>query len=174
MSKNPSKPEGKDYTNFVNLMAVHAEASTRLAALQANADARVIDILDDHRDEYTKLQSAIVESEASLEVILRRNQDTWLGEKKSIKCPYGTASFRGSSKLHVENDELSVALVERMPDGDLYLNRETTLDLEALEALDDATLASLKIRRVRAENFSVKPAKIDLGKAGKAAAEAGT
>lgn len=173
MSKSAFKPEGKDYQNFVDLMAVHAEASTRLAALQATADQVMLDILDDHREEYTKLQSTIVETEASLEVILRRNQDTWLGEKKSIKCPYGTASFRASSKLIIDNAELSVALVERMEDGELYLNREVTLDLEALEALDDATLATLKIRRSKSENFSVKPAKIDLGKAGKAAAESG-
>jgi hypothetical protein len=87
--------------------------------------------------------------------------------------PYGTVGFRTATKLDVPNEELTIALLERYTDADIYLRSRKFLNLEALETLSDSKLLDLKIQRITADKLTVTPAKIDLGKAVKKAAEAG-
>jgi len=55
---------------------------------------------------------------------------------------------------------------------DMYIRTERKLNLEALEKLSDSELLALRVKRVPTSSFSVKPAKVDMGKAVKEAAEA--
>ena len=50
-----------------------------------------------------------------------------------------------------------------------FLRQRTYLSLEALEALDDGELRQLKVARVTTEKITISAAKVDLGKALKAA-----
>jgi len=74
------------------------------------------------------------------------------------------------------DEELSLALLAneevRTPGfkATPYVRVETHLNLDALKMLEDDVLAHLKIRRRQSTTFSVKAAKLDLGKAVAAAA----
>lgn len=173
MKKAPEEIAGQDYLDFVSNAALVAEASARLAALQAEADKRIIDILDEAREEHSKLQAALTQAEDAIEIIVSRNRAKWFGDKKSLKCPYGTAQFRKGSALEIPNEELTVELIRRMFPGDesLYIRTEAKINKEAVEVLTDGELERLRVRKVTTESFTFKPATIDLGKSSKAAAE---
>jgi hypothetical protein len=98
----------------------------------------------------------------------------WFQDKKSIKTPYGSVGFRSTTSLDVPNEEASIILIEQLCKDDekaQYLRKETTLNREALELLSDAELRQFRIKRLKEESCTVKPLKLDLGKAVKEAAE---
>lgn len=164
-------PATEDFTDLLDAVAIYAEATNRLATIQAEIDQIVIDAIDARRKDFADFQSAQAAAEQAIEILATRNRDTWFTQKKTLQTPYGAVSFRSATSLEIPNEELTIALVERDPDSDLYLRRETSLNKEALDTLDDIALASLRIQRVTTEKCSIKPAKVDIGKAAKAAAE---
>jgi hypothetical protein len=113
--------------------------------------------------------------------------------KKSIKTPYGEVSLKKSTALKIENEDVSLVLIEkeiailemkiaaesnpetlgvmnaRLATLKSLLRPKVELNKEALEKLDDGDLSRFRIVRQENENFSVKPAKIDMGKAVKEA-----
>ena len=165
------KPD--DYKNLVDLLAVFAEATARMALLTGDIQGEYINIVDERRDEYAKLQSTLTESETAIVAIVSAHPEWFIGVK-SIKTPYGTVGFRKSTSLDVPNEEASIILIEqKCSEEDIakYLRKETTLNLEALETLTDAELRQFRIKRASEDNCTVKPLKLDLGKAVKEAAE---
>jgi hypothetical protein len=186
-----------DFQAMIGLLAVYTEAVNRLATLQTDANDEMMEWLDEAKVEYANYQKAATEAEAALEVIALKHQD-WFTSKKSIKTPYGVVRFHSSTELEVQNPEATLVKlrleeeqsryhVDEMIDGhnavigtahsygeptfkaaDFIRTREE-LNLEKLEALPDEQLARLGIKRVHKQNFSVKPASLDLGKAVKEA-----
>lgn len=170
--------DSPDFQNLVNLLAVYSEASNRLAELQADVNRQTLELIDEHKPEYAALQETLAKSEAALETISREHP-AWFGKSKSVRTPYGVVKFHASTKLEVPNEEATLLLIEREMERDPEFPRDAirvsqALNLEAIERLDDATLKRLRVARVPNDNFSVKPATIDLGKAVKDAAPAAT
>lgn len=155
----------KDYTNLINCLSIHAEANARLGELENDLQQAFIDLVDARRADYATLQNTLSKSADAIEAAATLHPE-WFAKAKSIKTPYGTVAFRSVTKLEVPNEEVSIVLLEQLgQDGLPFLVTEKRLNLEALEKLDDQELARLRIRRVQTENFSIKPAKIDMGKA---------
>lgn len=165
-------PTGDEYANLVNLLAVHSEAANRMAVLDAELQGDWMATVDQHRKEYTALQSKVSESEAAIELMVARHPE-WFQSLRSLKTPYGDVSLRSSTKLEVPNEELTLALLGRRDDSELFTRTRTFLNLEALESLDDAELKALKISRITSDKCTVKPMKVDLGKAVKMAEKGG-
>lgn len=181
-TQNPASP---DFTELVNLLAVYTEACNQLAALQVQANESNLDLLDELKPDYARLQETVATTEATMELIALRNPQ-WFNEQQTIKTPYGTVRFRLSHELDIPNEEVTIILIKHraekaardnalaLPGAPInasafavttYIRTREELDREALEKLDDATLAELRIKRVQKKNFSAKPAALDLGKA---------
>lgn len=176
-----------DFTNLINLMSVLAEASTRMTQLTAETQSDFLDLVDGHKPEYAALQETIMRTEEALELAARQHPE-WFVDAKTIKTPFGTVSFRTSTKLEIPNEELTIVLIEQRIAAEqaqaaelgagesasaALLRQTTSLNLEALEQLEDAELQRLRIARVRNDSFRATPLKLDLGKAVKAAAGKG-
>ena len=104
--------------------------------------------------------------EAQVETIIRRHPE-WLAGKKSLRTPFGLVKFTASQRLEVLNEELSIALIQRLlpEDAGYFIRKREELNLDALGELDDAELGKLKIRRLPSDNFKIEPARADLSKA---------
>ena len=168
-----------DFENLVALLGVYSEAGNRLAQMEAAVNEQWLEIVDDELKDYTDLQKSFTEAGAALEIIARRHPE-WFLDGKTIKTPFGTAALKNNPpKLEAENPEATILMIqhaiekaEQLRDGGeqanalrKFLRVETTLNLEALSSLTDAELAKFRIVRTQADTFSVKAAKIDLGKA---------
>ena len=158
-----------DFKNLVDLMAIMAEGSARLGELENGLQQDWIDLVDARRKDYASLQFAIGNAEQAIEHLALTNPQGF--EKvKTVKTPYGTVAFRRSTKLEVKNEEVSILLLEQLgQDGLPFVRTAKALNLEALEKLDDAELERLRIKRVATESLTIKPTKVDLGKAVKQA-----
>lgn len=165
-----------DYKNLIDLLAILTEATNQLAALKLNADEAFTEILDDLKSDYARLQETVTTTTASLKLIAERHPE-WFENPRTLKTPYGSVSFHKSKVLDIPNEEHTLMLIQRaVAQGALSANTFTRtreeLNLEALEKLSDEGLAILRIKRVEKENFTVKPATVDLGKAVKTDAPA--
>lgn len=168
-------PKSTDFTNLVNLLAVFSEATHKLAEMEANLNGEVMVVIDEYKADYAAMQKTLTEAETALEIIAIRHPE-WFAEKKGLKTPYGTVKFTRSNPLVVTNEELSIVLIEREAhalglDPENLIRERKELNLEVLETLTDDQLRMFRMKRVPKENFSVQPAKLDLGKAVKEAAE---
>lgn len=172
MTKTKAKeaviPSEDEYKNLVDLLAIFSETSHRLAELDSLLQQQWMGVVDEHRKEYTTLQTKQAEAEAAIELMVAKHPE-WFVAIRSVKTPYGDVSVRSSTKLEVKNEELTLALIEQREDADLYTRTRKFLNLEALEDLEDAELNTLKIKRVTSDKTTVKPMKADLGKAVKLA-----
>ena len=166
-----------DFQEMVNLLAVFSEATNQLAELETSVNAEVLEMIDDHKSDYAKLQEALTKAETALEILARKHPE-WFAQKKSIKTPYGTAKLHKGTRLEVTNDEATVKLLRAEQarvlaesegytkfNAEDYIRISEVPKLEALETLDDSTLAKFMVRRVTEDKFSVTPAKLDMGKA---------
>ncbi len=180
--------ESPDFKKLVELLSTLSNATNQLEKLQNGANGKFLKLVDRKRDEYSRLQATITQTENELEQLAVKHPE-WFGEKRSIKTPFGTVTFHSSSALDIENEELSVALIkheiERAEQSLIHTDgsaaREALiarleklkgcirtveeLDKESLEKLDDAELKTFKIGRNQKNNFAAKPLKLDLGKA---------
>lgn len=177
MSAKTEQPTNEDFSNLVNLLAIYSDASNRLTEMETAANFALLQIVDEHKAEYAQLQKALTDAESALEVIALSHTE-WFGkDRKSIKTPYGTVKFHRATRLVVKNEEATVLLIEREAEHnsafreDDYLRKVKALNIEALERLDDAVLKKFRVERVQEDKFSVVPAKVDMGKAVKEAAE---
>lgn len=173
--KQTPDPKSEDFKNLVDLLGVYSEATHRLAEMEATLNGEILQAIDEYKADYAALQKALTETETALEVIATRHPE-WFAEKKGLKTPYGTVKFTKSTTLDIPNEELSIELIRREAhdltlDPENLLREKTELAIEVLETLTDDQLKAFRIRRRSSEKFSVTPAKIDLGKAVKEAAE---
>lgn len=171
MSTKATEDKSKtQYKYMIDLLAVYSEACNRLAMLETDSTQEFLMWVDESKEEYAELQEAIGKAEAALENLALANPD-WFEGKKSIRTLYGTVKLTKSTKMEVANEEVTLVLLEARAKTDELFKLEDvtrsvrTLNLEALEKLDDTTLAGFRIKRVTTENFKVEPLKVDMGKA---------
>lgn len=158
-----------DFKNLVDLLALFSDGTARLAAMQAEINQEYFGLVDERRKEYADLQEAVTKAESAIEALAVAHPE-WFTKKKSVATAYGSVSSRSTPRLEVANEEASILLIkhafEQDPEAAAKLLRaEETLNIEALENLDDAELRRFRIKRVREEKIKVTPKKIDLGKA---------
>lgn len=181
--KTPARSKTKtgpteDFQNMVDLLAVYSAGENLLAILQEKLNEEMLSLVDKCRGEYAELQEALTKAETGLEILARRHPE-WFETKKSIKTPYGTVKFHTGTHLEVTNDEATVKLLraeEKLNPqfaSDDYIRIQELPNIEALEGMDDSTLARFMVKRVKEEKFSVTAAKLDLGKAVKESAAKG-
>lgn len=166
-----TEPPNDDYKNLVDLLSVFSEAQNRMDQLQVSVNEGTLEVVDEHKTEYAKLQKTLAEAETALEIIARRHPD-WFEKRKTIRSPYGEVALKENpAKLVAANEEVSILMLENEGkanpefNASLYLRQKTELNLEALGDLTDDELKKFRIKRVQTDTFSVKPAKLDLGKA---------
>lgn len=175
MSKNNIQ-ETSEFKNFVELISIYTAAALELESVENSASAAQLELVDANLAEYTNLQQTITKTEEALQLIALKHPE-WFAGKASIKTPYGSVKWTPSTSLEIPNEELSIELIERDLQTNLesrpgdYIRTKKELNREALETCDDAMLARYKIRRVSKKTFAVTPAKLDMGKAVKAAQE---
>lgn len=169
---NKQVADAADYKNLIDLMAIYAEAVSRMDELENDLNQAWLDLVDARRKDYASLQFHIGQAETSIRDLAEMNPQ-WFAKARSLKTPYGTVAFRSGSKLEVKNEEASIILLEQLgTEGLPFIKMEKKLILEALEKLSDSELERLRIKRVATESCNIKPAKIDMGKAVAAAAKA--
>ena len=179
-NRTAAAADSADFKALVDLVALYSDAANQIKAMEADANAEFMEILDDRKPAYAKLQAVLTDSETALETLALKHPE-WFVTRKSIKTPYGTVKLTKSTKLAVRNEEVSILLIQRALENALgkpaeqsiadLLRTRTELNLEALEKLDDDLLKQFKIARVETQNFSIVPAVVDMGKAVKQAAE---
>ena len=158
-------------------MAVYSEASNRLQTIEAQANEDQLGLVDDVRGDYSRYQDVLMATAAAAEIIARRHPE-WFSRKATLTTPYGQVKLADNPpKLESENEELSVVMIETHAEKDpefkpeLYLRTVKSLNLDALKTLDDGLLKKFRIKRTQSDTFSIKPTKLDLGKAVEKAAE---
>jgi hypothetical protein len=165
-------PESPAFAEVVQLMALGSEADARLKAMGAEIDQAYLDLVDEHRAEYAKLQAALAQAEAAMELYCQQNPG-WFKLQKSIKTPYGKVAFRAGTSLVVKDKEATVRLIEALfgRAAERMLHQEKSPNLEVLESWADEDLKRIMVERVRADVFRFTPAAVDMGKATKEQAE---
>lgn len=157
-----------DFADLVNLLQQLTETTAALRKLEGKVTARYIDTVTDSVDEYKALQTKLSETEASLAVIAERNPQ-WYSEKKTVETPFGEVKRTSSTVLVIADEAATIALIRAANRSEDFLRVTTTVNREALESLEDDALAKLGVSRSTTYNFKPAAAKVDLGKAVKAA-----
>ena len=180
MSKKTKKTRAEEATaafrNLLKLLSLYSDATARLKEMEADNNQELLQIVDDKQKLYAELQLAVIESEKAIRGICQAHLE-WFATRKSIPTPYGTPGFRKSTETVIPNEEATILLIKmhakKNPDFNLalYVRTEEVLDKESLEKLPEEQLRAFRVQRVEKENFSIKPAQIDMGKAVKEAAE---
>lgn len=193
MNKNKPETESADFKEAVELLSICTTVETQLAELEAQLNKKYLTEVEDVRPNYALMQATYQEASAKLEEIALKHPE-WFGEKKSVKTPFGSMSFHKSTSHEAANEEVSVLLIEaRLREIDAHLEsprlnpeakqclfeehnllvnclrHNTELDFDAVAKLDEAALKKFRIARTEKNNFSIKAAKLDLGKAVKLA-----
>jgi hypothetical protein len=173
MQDNTTTPpnSAEDFKKFVDLLAIYCKADANLQGMASGCQDLLLDTVTELRTDYADWQQQLTGAELEIENLCRAHPE-WFGKTRSVKTPYGVVRFHASTKLEIENEEATILLVEKeFPEEDQaarFIRQKKTLNLETLETLEDAQLERLGIKRVADDNFGIKPAKIDLGKAVKA------
>jgi hypothetical protein len=174
-------PQSADFANAVNLLAVFSEATTRLAALKSDADAALLDIIDERRKEYADLQKSLTESEAALTELAHAHPE-WFASDKTVKTPFGSVHSHKSTSHEAPDAVSAIARIKaaqaraikagndvRATQLAALIRTEEKLNLDALGEMTVEEIASFGIVRKIEESVTVKPASIALGQAVKAA-----
>lgn len=164
-----------DFKQIVELLATHSQAENELEQLQAQANQEFLLTVDALKSKYARLQQRMIESETALEILSRKHPE-WFQDKKTIKTPYGSVQLKNNPpKIVADNPELSMVLIENEGernkefDPAKYIHQEQSLNLEALAGCTDEQLKKWRLRREHSDTFTVKSAKLDMGKAVKEA-----
>lgn len=162
------KPD--DFQLLAQELDEYTKASNELAMIEAEFQANIQElIVECYREDFAKVQTRISRHEERIEALALKHPE-WFAKVKTLKTPYGTVASRTSTKLEVPSEEVTIALLEaRGAEAEPFLRTRKYLSLESLETLDDMELARLKLRRVTTEKITITPAKVELGKAVKAA-----
>lgn len=163
----------KDFERLVELQQLFAQSDTALDQVQVDADRALSATTDRAKQSYAAAKTLRDEAEAEIRTLVGRHPE-WL-DGRTIRTPYGSIEFRKSSKLEVASDEATVALIDAIytrpgathrPDQLVRTVREP--NLEVLDTLSDDELKKVGIVRKSTESITVKRAKVELGKKGKA------
>ncbi len=160
-----------DYTALTNELSNYTQLATRLASIEAGFQEAITELIGEcYRDDFAALQAELTEVEARIESYVAEHPE-WFAKSKTLKTPYGTVATRSSTRVNVDNEDATIALLEmRGEESKPFLRERKYLSIESLEALTDEELHRLKCQRVTTEKITITPAKVDLGKALKKAA----
>lgn len=162
-----------DFVQLLELQQLFADADAQFNAVQSAADANLLAILDGAKTQYAGAKAIRDAAEAEIKALAAKHPE-WI-DGRSIKTPFGSIDLRSSTKIVVANPEATIALIDAIysrpgsewtPDKLVRTAREP--NLEALDVLSDEQLAKIGARRESTESLTVKRAKVDLGKKGKA------
>lgn len=170
---SPSTATEADFQRLISLQQLFSEADAKFDRIQAKVDDVLRVSIDCEKAEYAAAKSVRDEAEAEIKLIVGRHPE-WL-DGRSVKTPFGSVEFRAGSKIVVANEEATVALIDAVhgrPGSewrpDQLVRTERTPNLDALHVLSDDQLAKIGARREKTESVTVKRAKVELGKKGKA------
>ena len=171
VTKLPEQPsDPASYQNLIEFLAILSDTTDDLNLLQTELNKAERELIDEHRDKLVEYHERIAKAELAIEQICRAHPD-WFEKVKTLKTPYGQCSFRKSSELNAPSEDASISLIKASGRAKDFLRTSEELDLEALEKLSDAELAAFGIIRREERKFSVKPARVDVGKAAVEAAK---
>lgn len=167
------KQTAADFATLAKTLETLATASQRMSVLQAETERIYLESVGEVLEaDFASLQQTISECERICETLVERNPQWFEGRSKTVKTPFGSVSKRSTTRLKVANEEATLVILEQLgQDGLPYVRTTKSVNLEALELLSDEELDRLKVERIRSESINVKPAKVDMGKAARAAAE---
>lgn len=168
MTSIPPPAPKNDYSDLVNLFDVYTTAENDIRALEAELNASHLGNVRLHIDRYKTLATTLGETKAAIEVIAARNPQ-WFAERQTLESPFGEVKRTSSTSLVIADEAVTIALIEHAGRGADFLRKETRVNREALEALSDEQLAKYGVARKTEHNYKVAAAKVDLGKAVKAA-----
>lgn len=165
VSTPPNPTTADAFGRLVNLQELFFTTETKLTSMQANVDTALALWLETIKGDYVANKTIRDQAEAEIKALALAHPEWKDGE--TIKTPFGTIQFRSASKLDVASEERTLATLEiTAPEMAAKLTRtETTLNREALESVPDETLELLGVKRVTTTSITVKPARVDLGKA---------
>lgn len=171
VGRKPSGNDESDFKSIVELLATYSQAENELEQLQATANEEFLITVDGLKGKYARLQQRMIETETALEVLARKHPE-WFADKKTIKTPYGSVQLKNNPpRIVADNPELSIVLIENEGERDRgfkpenYIHEEKSLNLEALGGCTDEQLKKFRLRREQSDTFTVKSAKLDMGKA---------
>jgi len=158
-----------DFQRLVELQQLFAQSDTSLDQVQVDADRALSVTTDRAKQSYAAAKALRDEAEVEILALVARHPE-WL-DGRTIKTPYGQIEFRKS-------DEATVALIDAICTRPGATHRPEQLvrtvrkpNLEVLGTLSDDELKKVGIVRKETESITVKRAKVDLGKKGKAPKE---
>lgn len=160
-------PDLGEYQALIQLLAVYTEATNRLAEIQTIANDSLLESLDEQKGDYATYQLALDNAEKAIKDLAAAHPE-WL-DGRTIKTPYGAVRFTRAKSLVIPDGEITLRLI-RTHLGDrsaTYVRTVEEPNKEALDTLDDETLAKLGVQRVETDSLKVTPAKVDMGKAAK-------
>jgi hypothetical protein len=154
-----------DYNALTAALEKYTSLSNRSAEIEANFNGAIQELIAEfYKDDFQALQADLAETEARIETLVIRHPE-WFAKSKTLKTPFGSVATRSTTKIDVPNEDATIALLElRGEAAKPFLRERKLLSIESLEALDDAELLRLKVRRITTEKITISPAKVDLGK----------
>jgi len=164
----------QDFAKFIDLQQQFSAKQNLLQQLEVLINRGAQKFAEMHSTEYVVLQEELSRLDADIKALFEKHPE-WRGEKKSVATPYGNVEQRTVIELEVPNPAMTVALIKARGQADKefaaadFLRVEESPNIEALERLDDAALAKLGVNRNKRESITVKPAKLNVAKAVKAA-----
>lgn len=166
----------QDFARLVELQQRHTASCNSLDELEALINKLSQAAVKMRSEEYVVLQESIAQDEAAINALFRAHPE-WRGDQKSVKTPFGTVQQQTVTELEVPNPAATVTLIELEEKTDPsfkaaeHLHVEKRPNLEALEKYTTEKLAKFGVTRKSAERITVKPAKVNVSKAVKAAAK---
>jgi len=170
-----------DYQNLVNLLSIYSEATSRLAELEAETNKAFLDVVDEKKSEYAELQKALTESETALKELAHLHPE-WFAGEKTVKTPYGQVHSRSTTSHEAPDPPSAIARIKAAQARAIKANNEVlatqlgalirveeSINFEALSEITVEDLARFGIVRKTEESVTVKPQKVSLGQAVKAA-----
>jgi len=164
----------QDFARFIELQQQHTATSNQIEALEVDINKGAQEAAKSSAEAYIVLREDLEKLDGELRSLFERHPE-WRGEKKSVGTPFGSVEQRTATELEVPNAAMTISLIEAKGKtdpqfkADDFLHIEKEPNLEALERLSNEELAKLGVQRVTTERITVKPAKVNVAKAVKAA-----
>jgi hypothetical protein len=164
----------QDFAKFVDLQQQHTAKHLQMQELEVTMNTASQKCLEPLGPAYVVLQEEFARLDTDLKALFEKHPE-WRGDKKSVATPYGGVEQRTVVELEVPNPAMTVALIKARGQEDKqfvavdFKHIEEEPNLEALERLNDDALSKLGVNRKTRESVTVKPAKVNVARAVKAA-----